>query len=157
MTQNKCEREPLIVAAARSGNWPADLKNHVAACASCTETKHVAQLFLHYAAATSAQSHPPAANIVWHRLLAQRQRLALQRATQCIALMRILAALYAVVLAAWYLPQLWHMQPSQFSPALGPLANGMFLAAVLTAVVAVALGSCCLIFLGRRTDSRLRT
>jgi hypothetical protein len=157
MTQTKCEREPLIVAAARSGNWPADLKNHVAACAICAETKQVALLFQQHAATTSAQSHPPAANIVWHKIRARRQHVALQRATRSIALLRILAALYAIVLAAWYLPQLWHMQPSQLSTALSSLSSGMVLAGFLTAVIAVVLGSCCLVLLGSRTDSTLRT
>jgi hypothetical protein len=157
MTQNKCDREPLVVAATRSGLWPADLEDHVAACAICAETKHVAQFFLQHAAITSTQSRPPAANIVWQRAQAQRQHLALQRATRCIALMRILAALYALVLAAWYLPQLWHMQPSQFSTALSSLSSGMLLAGVLAAVVAIAVGSCCLVLLGSTTDSRLRT
>jgi hypothetical protein len=113
MTQQKCEREPLVVAATRSGNWPADLEHHIAACPACSETQRLAQLFLDHAGTISAQSRPPAASIVWHRFQAQRQQLALRRATRFMALMRILAALYAVALGAWYLPQLWHMQPSQ--------------------------------------------
>jgi hypothetical protein len=157
MTRRKCEREPLIVAAAHSGVWPAGLEDHVAACPDCADTNQIAQLFLEHAAAASAQSDPPAANIVWHRIQAQRQQLALRRATQCMTLMRILAALYAVVLAAWYLPRLWHMPPGQLFTALSPLSGGMVFAGVVTAVVAVALGSCCLVLLGSRTIFPLRT
>jgi len=124
MTREKCEREPLVVAAARSGNWPAELEHHVAACAPCAETKRVAQLFLDHAATTSTQTQPPAANIVWQKLQAQRQRQALIRATRCMTLMRILAALYAVAVGVWYLPQLWRMQPAQLSTALSALSGG---------------------------------
>ena len=155
MTQDNCEHEPLVVAATRSGSWPPDLELHVAACASCAETKRFSQLFLEHAAATSAQSRPPAANIVWQRMQTQRQQQALIRAARCMTLLRILAALYAVALAAWYLPQLW--QPAQLSTALSSLSSGMVLTGVVTAVVAVVLGSCCLVLLGSRTSFKLRT
>jgi hypothetical protein len=69
-------------------------------------------------------------------------------------LMRIMAALYAVALAAWYLPQLWHMQPAPLSTAL---SGGMVVTGVVTAVVAVVLGSCCLVLLGSRTNFRLHS
>jgi hypothetical protein len=155
--REKCEQEPLVVAATRSGNWPAELKHHVATCAPCAETKRVAQLFLDHAATTSAQIHLPAAHVVWQKAQAHRQQLALRRATRCMAWMWASAALYAVVLAAWYLPQLWHMQPSQLSTALSALSSGMVLTGVVTAVVAVVLGSCCLVLLGSRTTFRLHT
>jgi hypothetical protein len=152
MTPDKCERESSVAAASRSGCWPSDLEDHVATCAPCAETKRVAQLFLDHAATTSVQSHPPAANIVWQKMQAQRQQQALTRATRCMTLMRIMAALYAVALAAWYLPQLWHMQPAPLSTAL---SGGMVVTGVVTAVVAVVLGSCCLVLLGSRTTFRL--
>jgi hypothetical protein len=157
MTPDKCEREPLVVAAIRSGNWPAELKHHLAACPSCAETRCVAQLFLEHAATTSAQNHPPAANIVWQKIQAQRQQQALIRATRCMTLMRIMAALYAVAVAAWYLRQLWHMQPAQLSTALSALSSGMVFTGVVTAAGAVVLGSCCLVLLGSRTNFRLHT
>jgi hypothetical protein len=156
MTQGNCEHEPLVAAATRSGSWPADLEHHVAACASCAETKRVSQLFLEHAAATSAQIRPPAANIVWQRMQTQRQQQTLIRAARCMLLLRILAALYAVALAAWYLPQLWQKQPAQLSTMLSSFSGGMVFTGVVTAVVAVVLGSCCLVLLGSRTTSRLR-
>jgi len=73
------------------------------------------------------------------------------------ALMRILAALYAVAVGAWYLPQLWHMQPAQRSTAFSVLSGGMVLTGVVTAAVAVLLGSCCLVLLGSRTTFNLHT
>jgi hypothetical protein len=157
MTQDRCEHELLVAAATRSGSWPADLEHHVAACASCLETKRVAQLFLEHAVTTSAQSHPPAANIVWQKMQAQRQQQALLRATRCMMLLRILAALYAVALGTWYLPQLWQKQPAQLATTLSSLSGGMVFTGVVTAVVAVVLGSCCLVLLGSRTSFKLRT
>jgi hypothetical protein len=157
MIREKCERESSVVAASRSGCWPAELEDHVAACAPCAETKRVAQLFLDHAATTSAQNHLPAANIVWQKMRAQRHQQALIRATRCMMLMRILAALYAVALAAWSLPQLWRTQPAQLSTALSALSSGMALTGVVTAVAAVVLGSCCLVLLGSRTNFRLHS
>jgi hypothetical protein len=72
-------------------------------------------------------------------------------------LMRIMASLYAVAVGAWYLPQLWHMQSAQLSTAFSALSSGMALTGVVTAVVAVVLGSCCLVLLGSRTTFRLHT
>jgi hypothetical protein len=157
MTQDNCEHEPLVAAATRSGSWPADLEHHVEACASCTETKRVAQLFLEHATTTSAQSRPPAANIVWQKMQAQRQQQVLIRATRCMMLLRILAALYAVALGVWYLPQLWQKQPAQLFTTLSALSSGMVFTGVVTAAVAVVLGSCCLVLLGSRTNFRLHS
>jgi hypothetical protein len=157
MMQNQCEHEWLVVASARAGIWPVGLENHLATCAICAETKRVAQLFQQHAAAMSAQSHPPAANIVWQKAQAHRQQLALKRATRCMAWMWASAAVYAIVLTAWYLPQLWHMQPSQFFLPLSPLESGRVFAGVSTAVAAVAVGACCLVVLGSRTTFRLHS
>lgn len=157
MIREKCERESSVAAALRSGSWPAELTHHVTACPACAETRRVAQLFLDHAATTSAQSHPPAANIVWQKMQAQRQQQAFIRATRCMTLMRIMAALYAVAVAAWYLPQLWHMQPASLSTALSAFSSGMVFTGVVTAVVAVVLGSCCFVLLGSRTTFRLHS
>jgi hypothetical protein len=154
MTQDICERESLVVTAVRSGAWPAELEQHASACAACTETKRVAQLFLEHAADSSARSQPLPANILWRKLQAQRQQLAIRRATRCMTLLRILAAVYALVLAAWYLPQLWH---TQLTTDLSALSRGVVVAGVLTAISAVFIGSCCLVLLGSRTTFRLRS
>jgi hypothetical protein len=156
MMQRTCEREPSVVAAMRSGIWSSDLQDHIATCAHCAETKRVAQHFQH-AARIAAQTQPPAANIVWQRVRSERQRLALRRATHCVTVMSILAALYAVALTAWCLPQLWHMQPPQLATSLSTLSSGTVFAGVLTAILAVFIGSCCFAFLGSRTHIRLRS
>lgn len=153
MTGNVCEREPLVIAALRSGEWPAGLEHHVAACPACAETKRVAQLF-HQAHVASAPLQPQPANIVWQKLQARRRQLAIRRATQCMTLMCVLAALYAVAFVAWYLPDLWNRQ---LASDLTPLSSGVGLAGVLTAIFAVLLGSCCFAYLGSRTDFRLRS
>lgn len=154
MTRRTCEREFSVVAATRSSQWSADLENHLADCAVCTEAKHIAELFLQHAAVLSTQIQPSPASVVWQRMQAQRQQLALKRATQCVTLMSVLAGMYAAVLAGWYLPRLWH---PQLPTDLSPLSSEVLLAGVLTAVVAVLIGACCMVLLGGRTDFRLRT
>lgn len=151
MTPELCERETHVIAAARSGAWPAVLEAHIAACAACAETKRLAQLF--HRAAASAPSEPPPAYAVWQRLQAQRRELAIRRATQCMTLLCVLAALYAVALAAWYLPRLWH---AELAADLSTLSSGIAFTGVLAAILAVLLGSCCFAYLGSRTDFRLR-
>ena len=155
MNREKCECESAVIAAMRSGACPPDLARHIAACEICADTQRIAALF-HNVAKTSAQFRPPSATVVWQRMQVQRQQLVLARATRCMTWMRILAAVYAVVLAAWYLPQLWHLQPA-LSIDLGTLSGGIIFEGVLTAGIAVVLGSCCLVLLGSRTTSRLRT
>ena len=154
MTRRTCERESSVAAAARTGQWSADLEDHLAACTVCRETKRVAELFLEHAAVISTQIQPSAASVVWQRMQARRRQLALKRATQCVTLMSVLAGIYAAVLAGWYLPRLWH---PQLSTDLSPLSGGVVLAGILTAVVAVLIGACCMVLLGGRTDFRLRT
>jgi hypothetical protein len=154
MIENSCERESAVVIAARSGEWPADLESHIAVCSACAETRRVAQLF-RQAAKLSTETQPPPAAIAWQRLEARRQQQALKRATRCIALLWVLAGVYAVALAAWSLPQLCHMPSSHLTASLIPLSSGIFLAGVVTSIVAVLIGSCCLVLLGSRTNFRL--
>ena len=154
MTQEFCECEPLVAAAARSGIWPDELEHHIGRCPACTETKRISQLFVMHAATMSAQNRPLPANLVWQKLQARRRHLAIRRATRLMTLMRICAVVYAVVLAVWYLPQLWH---AQLIVDLGPLSSGTAFVGVLAAILAVLIGSCCFAFLGSRTDFRLHS
>lgn len=147
-----CDREALVIAAVRSGAWTPQLEQHIAVCSACAETRRIAQLF-RSAAVASGPFQPPPANIVWQKLQARRQQQAIRRATQCMTLLCVLAAVYAVALAAWYLPGLWHRQ---LATDLSPLLSGAALAGVLTAILAVLVGSCCFAYLGSRTSFRLR-
>ena len=63
MTSKTCERELSIVAAARSGQWSADLEDHLATCALCMETKRISELFLQHAGVISRQIQPSAATL----------------------------------------------------------------------------------------------
>ena len=152
MSQEFCESELLAAAAARSGAWPAGLQEHAAACALCAEARRITEILFGHAAMAPAQPLP--ANLVWQKLQARRRQLALRRATRCMTLMCVLAAVYAVVLAGWYLPQLWH---TRLATDLSPLSSGVAFVGVATAVVGVLLGSCCFAYLGSRTDFRLRS
>jgi hypothetical protein len=149
MSLDFCEREALVVAAARSGSWTVELEEHVFACVECADTKRVAQLFLRH-----TPSEPLSANLVWQRLQAHRRQQVIRRATRFMATMCVLVVIYAVSLIAWYVPHLW--QP-QFVADLSPLSGGVAFAGVLAAILAVLIGSCCFAYLGSRTDFRLRS
>lgn len=154
MTQELCEHELLVAAAARSGVWSTDLRAHTDACPACTETARVTVLFLRQVSALAERTQPLPAHLVWQKLQARRQQLAIRRATRCMTLMCVLAAVYTVVLGGWYLPRLWH------APVVGnlsPLASGIALTGVLAAIFAVLVGACCFVLLGSRPDFRLRS
>jgi small-conductance mechanosensitive channel len=149
MSREFCDTEPLVIAAARSGAWTSALEEHRAECAGCAEAKRVALLFL-----GQTTSEPLPASLVWQRLQARRRQQAIRRATRCMTGMCALAVIYAIVLAAWYLPQLWH---AQLATDLSSLSGGFAIAGVLAAILAVLIGSCCFAYLGSRTDFRLRS
>ncbi len=73
-----CDREPLAVKAQLSGQWPGELKAHVAQCAGCQE----AVLLTGYLHAAGAQQRvdTPAAGMVWFKAQLRLRREARERA-----------------------------------------------------------------------------
>ena len=157
MNRSRCERESEVVAVMRSSAVSAELDRHVEGCAACAETRKVAAMMLLHAAAVEAQGHQlPMANRVWRRAQMQRQENALKRATQLLALMRGLGAVYVIALMVWCTRAFWHVQGAEMTPAwssLRVLASGTVFLGAGGALASVALGAWCLLLLGKRAGS----
>jgi hypothetical protein len=92
-----------VVGALRTGLWSAQLSSHVESCASCRETRLVAESLLHYAASLRVEQEPGAADQIWRRAQMERQAMVLKRATRPLIFMRGLSLGCVVAFAAWLL------------------------------------------------------
>lgn len=99
-----CRFEEAVAAAARSGLWTAELREHRDGCPACAETTLVAAALAAEAAVEAADAAPlPEPRVIWLKArLAERERHA-RRATLAITWVHraaALAAALAVVLGA---------------------------------------------------------
>ncbi len=103
-----CEFEEATAAASASGEWSAELRQHLSACAACAELKLVWQSL---AAATSDQDTAPlpAPGLIWWRSQLAKRREQAERAVSAIALMQKLAIALSLAAA---MPLLWLCKPS---------------------------------------------
>lgn len=103
MSRKRCECEREVVAALRTGAWTAELKEHVAACVACAETRRVAGSLLQYASGLRVESAAGGADAIWRRAQGERQALAVKRAMRPLLFMRGLSVGCVVALALWML------------------------------------------------------
>lgn len=99
MTDDLCPREAEVLRACASGEWPADLQAHVAACDGCRDVRAVT-LFLQRGVEDEQARPLPDPEEIWWRAKVQAQQEARQRALRPVeALERSepLVALVAVV------------------------------------------------------------
>ncbi len=75
MNRLDCEREPLVIEAARSGQWDDELRNHAASCPVCADSLLVAPFLEGLAGRDRRESSVPEAGRVWWKaqLLARRE------------------------------------------------------------------------------------
>ncbi|HUZ95629.1 MAG TPA: hypothetical protein VMU57_12005 [Edaphobacter sp.] len=104
MSQNRCECEREVVQALRTGVWTAELQDHVAACVACGEIRRVAGSLLQYASGLRVEGAAGDVDAIWRRARAERQAMALKRATRPLIFMRGLSVGCVVVFASWMLP-----------------------------------------------------
>lgn len=103
MNRDRCECERKVINALRAGVWTVELKQHVVGCAACRETQRVAGSLLQYASGLRMESTSQDADAIWQRAKAERQTMALKRATRPLIFMRGLSAGCVVALALWLL------------------------------------------------------
>jgi len=80
-----CDKEAEITKALRRGTVPAELVKHAASCAICADTLVVSRFLL---AHKSADAVLPDADSLWWKAQLARKQMAVERATQSIALVR---------------------------------------------------------------------
>ena len=101
-----CEFEEAIAAASASGEWSAELREHLSACAACAEL-HLVRSAL--AVATTDDAPLPAAGLIWWRSQLAKRREQAEHAVAAIALMQKLAIALALAAA---MPLLWLCKPN---------------------------------------------
>lgn len=84
MNRFHCDKEPEITGAVRGGTLHAELAKHAAGCAICAATLLVSQFLL----AHKAECVLPDADSLWWKAHLARKQMAVERATQSIALVR---------------------------------------------------------------------
>ena len=104
MTFRACPRQPEIMQLLLSGHWPQaaapELRNHVAACLTCSDQVLLTQSFqAARAASTSAASLPPP-GVLWWRAQLRRRNSAVERIGRPILGAQIFALAIALILVA---------------------------------------------------------
>jgi hypothetical protein len=103
-----CAFEEASAAAFASGDWSAELHDHVNACAACSE---LALVWQSLGQATGEQNDAPlpAPGLIWWRAQLAERREQAERAVAAIALMQKLAIALALAAAV---PLLWLSKPN---------------------------------------------
>jgi hypothetical protein len=149
MKPRHCEHSAEIARAARTGYWSDALRDHVEACALCTETRAVSEALLADSARMRAASPPPDASRVWIDAR-RRMRLHLRhRALFWFRALRILTVIYVPAMLLWAVshrvaPVAESWKPwfrADFSGLLTGPAEMFALSGVLLAAVCIFMGS----------------
>jgi hypothetical protein len=135
---NECFREPDVVEAVRSGEWPGrsepGLREHVASCAVCTDVLAVALAFQEDAEAADVPHLPTAAHVWWRAGIRSRQDAA-HAAERPMTIVESVAAASGVGLAAAAIAMGW----SVVSPGLKDIGALPMFAMAAGGVAAVVL------------------
>ncbi len=105
MTRFECSREQDVLDALASRRWPArcdaELRDHVASCALCTDLVAVAGALLDEADDLAADALPPASVIWWRAQLRAREEAARAAARPLRVAQQVAAALGIALLVVW--------------------------------------------------------
>ena len=85
MSRFHCDKEAEITGALLGGTWHGELAKHAAGCAICADTRLVSQFLLAHKKAAGVL---PDADSLWWKAQLARKQMAVERATQSIALVR---------------------------------------------------------------------
>jgi hypothetical protein len=87
----ECEKELVVIEAARSAEWDAELQKHVAACQICADAMLAAQALNAMHAEDVAAARIPDAGLMWWKAQLLSKRAAAERATRPISFVEHLA------------------------------------------------------------------
>ncbi|HLV96400.1 MAG TPA: hypothetical protein VKS44_14505 [Candidatus Acidoferrales bacterium] len=100
-----CKEEMRVIKSARTGFWDADLEQHVATCAVCSEAAATARLLNEMRATDEAECRIPDSGLMWWKAQLLAKREAGERATQPISVVErfayALGAVCAIGVCAW--------------------------------------------------------
>jgi len=108
MNLQQCEKEPLVIEAARRGNWGESLRAHAADCPVCSDAALAAQFLVEMQESDLAEVKVPSAGWMWWRAQLMAKRAAAERATQPITLVEQLAGACAALSLIGVLIWQWH-------------------------------------------------
>jgi hypothetical protein len=108
MNLQHCEKETLIIEAARRGFWEEDLRAHAAECSVCSDAALAAQFLQEMQHADLAEVKVPSAGWMWWRAQLLAKRAAAERVTQPITLVEEMAGACAVLSVVGLLVWQWH-------------------------------------------------
>src|SRR5450755_2311228 len=119
MNLQHCEKETLIIEAARRGFWEEDLRAHAAECPVCSDAALAAQFLQEMQHADLAEVKVPSAGWMWWRAQLLAKRAAAERVTQPITLVEQMAGACAVLSAVGLFVWQWHSIRAWFATFAG--------------------------------------
>jgi hypothetical protein len=108
MNLQHCEKEILVIEAARRGYWEEELRAHAADCPVCADAVLAAQFLREMHEADLAEVKVPSAGWMWWRAQLMAKRAAAERATQPITLVEQMAGACAALSVIGVLIWQWH-------------------------------------------------
>ena len=139
MKQMGCEHENRVLRAMRSGNWTAELRQHTAGCADCSEAMRVAEALQAEAERSEMQCHPPDPHWILERSRRLAREAAVRRMSRLLKAMRMLAAIYAMAAGVWLTRGYAALPYRDIVLSLhGPSGHFMLLGVIVTAAFASA-------------------
>ena len=153
MSEQYCEREEAVAAAAAAGNCDAAILEHARQCRVCSEVLLVAKLL---GACTQLSTQEvndlPDATVVWRKARALARKQALRRATLPIRTARIAACVFgAGVVPLWiersgwlraYVPHFWLAHASSaYQPWVAGSSASLLMLTIIAATILIGLSS----------------
>ena len=111
----ECEKESLVIEAARSGAWDADLRAHTSECTACSDAALAAQALNEMRAIDFAECRIPDAGLMWWKAQLLAKREAGERATGPIAFVERFAYACGLLTFAGACVWQWHAIRAWFS------------------------------------------
>jgi hypothetical protein len=106
MTFRACPRQPEILQLLLSGHWPhaaaPELRNHVAACRTCSDQTLLTQSFQAARTTSTAAANLPPPGVLWWRAQLRRRNAAVERIGKPILGAQIFALAVALILVTGF-------------------------------------------------------
>jgi hypothetical protein len=133
MNLQNCEKETLVIEAARSGYWEEELRAHVADCTVCADAVLAAQFLREMQDADLAEVKVPSSGWMWWRAQLMAKRAAAERATEPITLVEQIAGACGLLSAIGILIWQWHAIRTWIASLGGTWQSGSYAAYTVVA------------------------